>query len=69
MAKKSSFKPISFILILAGIGLFFWGFQMSDSVTSQFSRAFTGSDTDKVMMFYIGGIASFVIGLYLLFKK
>jgi hypothetical protein len=28
----------------------------------------SGSD-DKVMMFYIGGAVSFIVGLYLLFKK
>ncbi|MGD8547658.1 MAG: hypothetical protein PVJ10_06780 [Thiohalophilus sp.] len=29
----------------------------------------TGAERDKVMMFYIGGAASFVVGLYLTIKR
>ena len=71
MAKmtKSNFKILSIVLMVLGVGLAFWAFQMSGSVGSQLSRTLTGSDTDKVMMFYIGGAASFVVGLYLYIKK
>ena len=64
-----SSKVIALILIVIGLGVAFWGYQMSESVSSQLSRALTGSDTDKVMACYIGGAASVVVGLYLLFKK
>ena len=71
MAKmtKSNFKILSIVLMVLGVGLAFWAFQISGSVGSQLSRTLTGSDTDKVMMFYIGGAASFVVGLYLYIKK
>lgn len=56
-------------LVVIGIGLIVWGYQMSDSVVSQVSEAFTGSEPDDVMIRYIGGAASLVVGLFLLFKR
>ena len=71
MAKKSdsTMKIISLVLLVVGIGLAYWGYQMSDSLGSQLNTAINGSPTDKVMMFYIGGAVSFVIGLYLFIRK
>ena len=66
---KLAMKPVSIALIIIGIGLAFWGYQLSGSVGSQISQALTGSHTDKVMTFYIGGAVSFFIGLYLFIKK
>lgn len=65
----STMKLAGIVLIVVGAGLALWGYQMSDSISSVLSRTFTGSDTDKVMMFYISGAASSVVGLFLLFKK
>jgi hypothetical protein len=42
---------------------------LSGGVGAQISQAVSGSPTDKIMAFYIGGAASFLVGLYLLFKK
>ncbi len=71
MAKRSnsSMQIISLALIIIGLGLAFWGYQMSGSVESQISQTLTGSHTDKVMMLFIGGAASFIVGLYLFVKK
>ena len=71
MAKKSdpTMKIIGIVLLVVGIGLAYWGYQMSDSLGSQLNSAINGSPTDKVMMFYIGGAVSFVIGLYLFIRK
>lgn len=70
MAKGSgiNIKIISIALLVIGVGLALWGFQLSGSVGSKITQAITGSDTDKVMTFYILGAVSFFIGLYL-FKK
>jgi len=46
-----------------------WGYRLAGGFGSQVTQAFTGSPTDKVMMFYIGGAASLAAGLFLLFKK
>jgi hypothetical protein len=65
----STTKIIGIILMVAGIGLAIWGYQLSGSFGSQITQAVTGSDTDKVMTFYISGAAGFVVGLYLFAKK
>jgi hypothetical protein len=65
----SAMKIIGIILMVTGIGLAIWGYQLSGSFGSQISQAVTGSDTDRVMTFYISGAVSFVVGLYLFAKK
>jgi len=62
-------KIIGIVLAVVGVGLAFWGYRLSGGVGSQVTQAFTGSPTDKVMAFYIGGAASLAAGLFLLFKK
>ncbi|MFZ3063877.1 MAG: DUF3185 family protein [Nitrospirota bacterium] len=71
MAKSSmsTMKIIGIALVVIGLGLAFWGYQLSGSVGSQITKAVTGSDTDKVMTFYISGAVSFVVGIYLFIKK
>ena len=69
MADKSSSKLIAIALMIIGVGLVYWGYDMSGSFDSQLSQAFSGSDTDAVMIRYIGGAASFAIGLFLFIKK
>ncbi len=71
MAKRSKSKMtiISIALMVIGIGLAFWGYQMSGSIGSQITQTITGSYADKVMILYIGGAASFIVGLYLYIKK
>jgi hypothetical protein len=49
--------------MVLGLGLAIWGYQLSGSVGSQITQAFTGSDTDKVITFYIAGAVSFVVGI------
>lgn len=62
-------KIVSIILMVVGIGLIIWGYQMSGAVTSQFSKALTGSASDGVMLRYILGGVSLVVGAYLFKKK
>ena len=62
-------KIVGIILVVIGAGLAIWGHQMSGSFGSQLNQAFSGSPSDKVMACYIGGAASLVVGLFLLFKK
>jgi hypothetical protein len=63
------FKVLGLILLVAGLGIAFWGYQMSGSVAAKFSRALNGSLPDAVMYRYIGGAVSAVAGLFLLLKK
>jgi uncharacterized membrane protein len=65
----SRMKIIGIILVVLGIGLAIWGYQLSDSVQSQITQAVTGSNTDKVMILYIAGAISFIVGIYQLSRK
>ena len=58
-------KIIGIALVVLGLGLAIWAYQLSGSVGSQITQAFTGSNTDRVMTFYIAGAVSFVVGIYL----
>lgn len=69
MGSGSTMKIIGIILMVIGAGLALWGYQLSGSVGSQITQAVTGSDTDKVMTFYITGAVSFVVGLYVFAKN
>ncbi|MBW6487663.1 DUF3185 family protein [Sulfurimonas sp.] len=65
----STIRVAGIILVVIGIGVAVWGYQLSTSVGSQVTQAVTGSDTDKVMTYYIAGAASFFVGLLLLAKR
>lgn len=64
----SLIKIIGLALLVLGIGLAIWGYQLSTSVGSEVTQAVTGSETDRVMIYYIGGAVSFVVGIFL-FRK
>ncbi|MDT8452809.1 MAG: DUF3185 family protein [Gammaproteobacteria bacterium] len=68
MAESSNvaLKVIGLALLVAGIGLAFWGYQLSESVGSQVTEAVTGAESDKIMALYISGAISFVVGLFLI---
>ncbi len=69
MGSTATMKVMGLALMVLGIGLAVWGFQLSDSVGSQITEAVTGADTDKVMTYYITGAISFVVGLFLFARK
>lgn len=56
-------KMISLVLLCGGIALIIYGINASDSLSSSFSRFFTGNPTDKTMWLLIGGTAATVVGL------
>jgi hypothetical protein len=60
---------VGIALVVAGVGLAIWAYQLSGSVGSQVTRTITGSHTDRVMVFYIGGAISFIVGMYLYRKN
>lgn len=69
MDLKTIRKIMGIILSVLGIGLAIWGYQLSDSIGSQITQAVTGSDTYRVMTFFIAGAVSFVVGNYLILKN
>jgi hypothetical protein len=56
-------KIISLILLVGGIILLIFGINAYDSSSSDISRFFTGSATDKSMWMLIGGGVVTVLGL------
>ena len=62
-------RVIALTLIVFGVGLLVWGYQLSETFDNQLSIAISGASTDRVMYSYIGGAASLIVGLYLYFKK
>lgn len=58
-------KFIGPVLLAVGAALIIFGVQATDSFSSDVSRFFTGSPTDKSMWMLIGGIASAVLGFCL----
>ena len=62
-------KIIGLILIVAGAGAAFWGYQMSGSVGSQLGSALSGAPTDAVMYRYVGAGVLAVVGALLAFRK
>ena len=52
-------------LLLVGVVLIVFGINASESFSSDVSRFFTGSPTNKTIWLLVGGIASAVLGLFL----
>ena len=69
MASKSNIQLIAIALMVIGIGLAYWGYDMSGGLDSQLNQVFSGSSSDGVMIRYIAGAASFAAGLFLFIKK
>jgi len=62
-------KIIGLVPLFVGVGLAYWGHQLSGSLAAKVSQKLTGALPDPVMYRYVGGAASIVAGLFLLGKK
>jgi len=56
-------KLISVALLAGGIVLLILGFNASNSLSSDLSRLFTGSPTDRAIWFLVGGAVLSAAGL------
>ncbi|PRY03047.1 DUF3185 family protein [Paraburkholderia sp. BL25I1N1] len=56
-------KAISIALIVGGIVLLYFGGQAFNSVSSDVSRVFTGSPSNKAIMLIVGGVVATIAGL------
>ena len=56
-------KLVSLALLVGGVVLIIFGVQATDSFSSDVSRFFTGSPTDKAIWMLIGGIVAALVGL------
>jgi len=57
-------KGISVALLVVGIVLIIWGVSASESFSSDVSRFFTGSPTNKTVWLLIGGMVTAIVGLF-----
>jgi uncharacterized membrane protein YidH (DUF202 family) len=62
-------KIISLALLVGGIVLMVVGINATNSFSSDVSRFFTGSPTDKAVWMLIGGIVAAVVGLATLWRS
>ncbi len=62
-------KIISLALLAGGIVLIVVGINATNSFSSDVSRFFTGSPTDKAVWMLIGGIVAVVVGLATLWRS
>jgi divalent metal cation (Fe/Co/Zn/Cd) transporter len=56
-------KAVSLVILVAGIVLVVFGVAATESFSSDISRFFTGSPTDKAIWMLLGGIVVTIIGL------
>lgn len=63
------YKGLSIALLAVGILLIVWGVRAGDSFSSDVSRFFTGSPTDKTVWMLIGGSVASLAGLSGLFLR
>ena len=57
-------KIIGIVLIIAGVALAFWGYNIYDSAGSQVSRALSGDIPIEAWAGLVGGAICLVIGIY-----
>ncbi len=62
-------KPISLALLGGGILLLIYGISASDSLSSDVSRLFTGSPTDRAIWLLVGGAVMAIAGSFGLFRQ
>jgi hypothetical protein len=62
-------KTIGMALLVVGVALILYGFNASDSVSSNVSRAFIGAPTDKTIWLLLGGSAAVVVGVTVTFRS
>lgn len=56
-------KAVSLALLIGGVVLIVLGVSATDSFSSDVSRFFTGSPTDKAIWMLVGGIVAAIVGL------
>lgn len=69
MSKKTNRLLMGFILLGIGGFLIYWGYNEAESVRGQLGRAFSGSPTNRVLMFYAAGAVCGLAGAFLAFRK
>lgn len=56
-------KIIGIALIIAGVALAIWGYNIYDSASSQMSRAFNGDTPIEAWAGMVGGVVAVLVGI------
>ena len=67
MNKKQQKILVGIMLIIVGAALAYWGYDVSQSLSNQFARAFSGSSAGQVIAAYAAGAILSVTGIFMLF--
>ena len=62
------YKIISLAILAGGVVLVVYGISASESFSSDVSRFFSGSPTDKTIWLLVGGVVAIIVGLAGLFR-
>jgi drug/metabolite transporter (DMT)-like permease len=62
-------KIVSIALLVGGVVLMIFGINATNSFSSDVSRFFTGSPTDKAVWMLLGGAVATVVGLVLTLRR
>ena len=57
-------KGLSVALLIVGIVLIVWGVNAMESFSSDLSRIFTGSPSDKAVWLLVSGTVAAIVGLF-----
>lgn len=60
-------KLIGVVLLLVGGVLLYFGYTAAQSLGSQLRETFSGSMSDRAMLYYLGGAVCAGAGMYLVF--
>lgn len=62
-------KHLSIVLLVVGVALVGWGYNISGELGSQITSTFSGRPSDETLVFYIAGGVLALIGVIGLVKK
>ena len=62
-------KMVSLALLVGGVVLIVTGFNATNSFSSDISKFFTGSPTDRAVWMLIGGVVAALAGLTMLWRS
>lgn len=57
-------RPLSIALLVVGVILLIWGFNASESVSSEVSEAVTGAPTDRSIWLIALGAVAALVGIF-----
>lgn len=56
-------KLLGIVLIVVGLALAIWGYNVFDSASAQFSRAFSGDTPIEAWLGMVGGVICIAVGI------